>query len=77
MLVQDIENQVNFVYLNGTFEMISKRLQQRKDHFMPIALLKSQFETLQIPTNAITVSIEQKPDEMVSSIAKQFKTKKP
>lgn len=77
MLVKGIESQVNFVHLNGTFEIISKRLQQRKGHFMPIALLKSQFESLQAPTNAIMVSIEQKPNEMVSSIVKQLKTKKP
>ena len=77
ILKQGMEDQVDFVFLNGSYEEILKMAQQRTDHFMPVTLLKSQFETLQIPKNAITVSINQLPEEMVSEIVQKFKTKKP
>lgn len=44
-----------FVYLEADFEFIEERLKKRKDHFMPPGLLKSQFETLEIPVRAIAV----------------------
>jgi gluconokinase len=77
ILKQGMENRVEFVFLCGSYEDILKRTQQRNDHFMPVTLLKSQFETLQIPRNAITVSINQLPKEMVFEIVQKFKTKKP
>lgn len=57
----------NFVYLKGTKELIRHRMEQR-DHFMPPALLDSQFETLEEPQNAIVVNIELSPDDIVKSI---------
>jgi len=67
-LRQNLEEQIVFAYLNGTFEEIHARLQSRQDHYMPIALLKSQFETLEPPTDSIQVSIQLSPDEIVSRI---------
>ena len=58
---QQLSEQVYFVYLTGSFELIMDRLQQRKGHFMPPTLLKSQFETLEPPVGAIKVSIDQSP----------------
>ncbi len=51
---------VVFVYLAGTPEQIAHRLAARHGHFMPPALLDSQFATLEPPAsdeNAITVDI--------------------
>ncbi len=42
-------NDVRFVYLDGTQELIASRLAKRKDHFMPAGLLASQFKTLEPP----------------------------
>jgi len=39
--------------------------------------LDSQFSTLEIPKNAIAVSIQQAPDKMVQKIIAQYKIKKP
>ena len=53
-------DRVEFVYLAGTREQIAKRLAARHGHFMPAALLDSQFAALEPPTpdeNAITVDI--------------------
>jgi gluconokinase len=40
---------VRFVFLKGTYEEIDRRLRLRTGHFMPEALLKSQFATLEEP----------------------------
>ncbi|MDJ1134401.1 gluconokinase [Streptomyces iconiensis] len=36
-----------FLHLDGSYELISERLEQRKGHFMPPSLLRSQFEALE------------------------------
>ena len=72
-----LESQMNFVYLKGTKMEISKRLEERKGHFMPPGLLDSQFNALERPANAITISIQNTPNKMVSEILKQYQTKKP
>jgi gluconokinase len=40
---------VRIIFLNGSRELIAKRLSLRKGHFMPPALLESQFNTLEPP----------------------------
>src|SRR5712675_175831 len=52
---------VRFVFLNGTQQLIAQRLSLRKDHFMPPGLLDSQFKTLEPPRldeNPIDVQID-------------------
>lgn len=39
--------QVRFLHLHGSPELIGARLAARSDHFMPAALLRSQFDTLE------------------------------
>ncbi|TVR28953.1 MAG: gluconokinase, partial [Balneolaceae bacterium] len=51
-------DQVQFVYLKGSEEVILNRMQQREGHYMPAELLRSQFEALEEPEDALTVSIE-------------------
>jgi carbohydrate kinase (thermoresistant glucokinase family) len=55
---------VVFVYLAGSRELIARRLAARHGHFMPAALLDSQFATLEPPgqdEQAITVDITGSP----------------
>jgi gluconokinase len=62
---------VRFVFLNGTQQLIAHRLSLRKDHFMPPGLLDSQFRTLEPPgadENAIDVSIDPPVDTIVANI---------
>lgn len=65
-------DKMDFVYLEGSFELISKRLNDRKGHFMPPELLRSQFETLEIPEHAISVSIDASPSEIVDDILRKL-----
>lgn len=64
-----------FIYLKGTIPLIAGRIAGRADHFMPEELLQSQFETLEEPSEAVTVSIDQSPEEIVSNILDQLEIK--
>lgn len=68
ILQKDIDDGVHFIYLKGSFEDILERLKHRQDHFMPVELLKSQFDLLSPPKNAIEIDINQSPDRMVQTI---------
>jgi gluconokinase len=64
-------NDVRLVYLKGDRELIARRITMRHGHFMPPALLDSQFATLEEPTDderAIVVSIDARPHEVVKCI---------
>jgi gluconokinase len=60
-----------FIYLEGSKELIRQRMEAR-DHFMPPALLDSQFATLERPGDAIAINIELTPDEIVAAILQHF-----
>jgi gluconokinase len=45
------------VHLHGSYDQILQRMAQR-NHFMPPALLQSQFDTLEPPDNALVLDIE-------------------
>ena len=59
---------VHWVYLAGSFELISERMSKRTGHFMPAALLRSQFEILEPPTDAIELNIEGTVAQMVAQV---------
>lgn len=66
---------VRLVYLKGGFDLIAARLAARTDHFMPPALLKSQFDTLEEPRGderAITAEIDGTPEEIAEAVARQL-----
>ena len=67
ILSQKLRN-ITWIYLSGDYELIKKRIESRKDHFMSAALLKNQFETLEIPNYGFKVSIEYSPAEIVQQI---------
>lgn len=62
---------VVLVYLKGSHELIRQRMTARHEHFMPVALLDSQFATLEEPTpdeHPIIVDIGGKPTEIAHEI---------
>lgn len=67
---------VRLVYLKGSRNLIAGRLGARKGHFMPAALLDSQFSTLEEPgpeENPITVEIGGTPDVIVQTIRERLR----
>jgi gluconokinase len=63
-----VSDQVQLVYLHGSFELIAQRLSQRQGHFMSPELLKSQFEALEVPIGVLQVEIDQPLAAMVQAI---------
>jgi gluconokinase len=65
-----------WILLEGSYEIIYERMQKRKDHFMPPALLQSQFENLQVPADALKVNINNEPAKIVEMIMQHLSIKK-
>lgn len=61
-----------FVVLKGNFELIAARMQKRTDHFMPVDLLRSQFDILEIPEDGIHADISKTPEEIVEVVLSQL-----
>jgi carbohydrate kinase (thermoresistant glucokinase family) len=62
-----------WIFLQGDYEMIYERIKKREGHYMPANLLISQFESLEIPDAALTISVEKKPEEIVDIILQELK----
>ena len=63
---------VAFVFLDGSRELLEKRIAARKGHFMPPSLLDSQLKTLEPPGAdewAVRLDIAQHVDEIVAEAA--------
>ncbi len=71
-LERDAPNCVHYVYLNGSEELIARRLAERKGHFMNPALLHSQFETLEPPEHAVAINVGPPPGDIVAEIRRQL-----
>ena len=68
-------NDIRIVFLDGSQNLIAKRLAARKGHFMPPGLLDSQFKTLEPPQpneRPLSVSIDNTVDGIVTDIVRQL-----
>ncbi len=61
-------DQVKFIYLKGSYELIKARMEARPGHYMKPGMLDSQFATLEEPTDALTVDIAQTPEQILKYI---------
>jgi gluconokinase len=67
---------VVLVYLQGSKALIAERIASRKGHFMPAALLDSQFATLEEPgpdEHPIVVSIGASPEAIVDAVVDRLR----
>jgi gluconokinase len=74
-LRQHVHGKIHFVLLDGSPQLIGDRMKQRKGHFMPPALLDSQFATLERPTfdeDAVILDISHRPSELVEEAARSI-----
>lgn len=72
LLNGDGHDVMQFIFLDGSFELINDRLSRRKGHYMPASLLESQFATLERPVDAVRVSIDQTPEAIAAEIVSHF-----
>ena len=59
---------VEWIFLEGEFNLIYNRIKQREGHYMGSEMLQSQFEDVEEPTTGIEVSIIPPPKEIVDNI---------
>ncbi|MFT4736250.1 MAG: carbohydrate kinase (thermoresistant glucokinase family) [Cyclobacteriaceae bacterium] len=71
-IVLTTNHALTFCYLKITAEEATNRLQQRSNHFMPTALVQSQFEALEEPSTAIIIDGLKAPTKIVSEILREL-----
>lgn len=70
-VLREATGRVRFVHLTGDLPLIAERIGHRRGHFMPIALLESQFETLEgleDDEDGCTVDVAGAPEEIVKDV---------
>jgi len=73
-LLRDGTAEIVFVYLEGSKDLLTKRMTQRTGHFMKTSMLESQLEALEDPKqegNVLTVSIEAEPTRVIKDACEQ------
>lgn len=68
-------DEVTLVYLKGSHDLIGRRMAARHGHFMPRALLDSQFASLEEPTEderPVTVGVDRAPGVVVAEILERL-----
>ena len=73
ILKKDVQKLI-LIFLSGKYGIIQERIENRKDHFLNSKLLKSQFESLEVPDSeeAIRVPIDDSIENIVESIIKNL-----
>lgn len=63
---------VAVVYLRGDRATIEARVAQRRGHYMKAGLVRSQFEALEEPDDALTIDVGAEPAEIVARIRREL-----
>ncbi|TCL75706.1 gluconokinase [Rhizobium sp. BK251] len=69
------DDRLLFVYLDGSRELLMKRMGERKGHFMPVSLLESQLLTLEVPTGepgVVTVDIDDSLEKIAADAVQEL-----
>ncbi len=75
ILAEGLPDNVHWIFLDGDYQSILDRMKNRKGHFMPEKLLRSQFEALERPEEAFHITVESIPEAQVSEIIRLWKRK--
>ena len=62
------DSRVKFVHLTGPQTLLEQRLKSRRGHFMPPALLASQFAILEPPADALVFNCTHAPKKIVAEL---------
>ncbi len=72
ILTENLNCTIHWIVLKGDYDLISSRMEARKDHFMPPGLLSSQLNTMQYPPYGIHMPIDQAPDQIINHIIRNL-----
>lgn len=67
---------IQWVYLKADREVLQKRLERRKGHYAGLALLESQLETLEEPSDAWVMNTQQEPQVIIDALVEFLKGKR-
>jgi len=62
-----------FVYLKGDFDLIFERMRVRSGHYMQAEMLRSQFDALEEPNDALLVDVNQSLELIVDQIITELR----
>ena len=68
----DTPEQMLFIHLDGSFDLIRQRMARRQGHYMPLSLLESQFAILERADDTIPVSIEGTPEQIAALVEEKL-----
>lgn len=63
---------VRWVYLKGSYALIHERMLQRPQHYFSAAMLQSQFDILEEPSDAWVFDVQEEPNRIAIAILKNF-----
>lgn len=66
-------NNIYWVYLYGSIELINDRMRKRGTHYMKRELLQSQFDTLEVPNYGFHISVEKNVEDIINDISSKIK----
>lgn len=75
-ILQD-DLQINWIYLEGTREMILARMESREAHYMSPTMLNSQLEVLEKPAYGLHIDISNSPELIVQQIITKLDSMNP
>jgi gluconokinase len=64
--------EIKIVYLRGSYELIAERVRARQGHFAGEELLSSQFAALEEPRDALTIDVNQTPEQIVDEVLRRL-----
>lgn len=67
-----VDESVRFAFLEADAELLRQRLEERTSHYFPAGLLASQLQTLEPPTDALTLDAALPPDALVREVERAF-----
>lgn len=62
------DNAVKWIHLQGDWALIHRRMAARNGHFMPPALLQSQFDSYEPPTEGMLLDVADTPENILQNI---------
>ncbi len=76
-LAEGLEGEIRWAFLTGSFELVAERLERRKGHFMPPALLRSQFDIFEKPGgDSLLLDISEPPELLAERIENHYFSQK-
>ena len=64
--------EIKTVYLRGSYQLIAERVRARQGHFAGEELLSSQFAALEEPRDAVTIDVDQTPEQIVDEALRRL-----